>query len=110
MEPFYVVEIVASAVFYGLSFLLFSFTRPWRTLPGLVLLTVLFCLATVLGVVATSYLLGDYEARPMVRAIIYTLTLLGSMLVFISVLVGQINGSKERKRRQNDDRSGSVRA
>jgi hypothetical protein len=98
METFYTIETVISAVFYGLSFLLFLFTRPWKTPPGRLLLAVLFCLATVLGLVSLSFLVGPFEGREYIRVMIYTLTMLSGIIVFLSILFGQIFGSRERKR------------
>lgn len=97
MENIYVAEVIASAVLYGLSFLLLLLTRPWKKPAGRLLLTVLFCLATVLGLVALSFGHGPFEGREIVRLLIYTLTLVSGVVVFLSILLSQILGSKERK-------------
>ena len=96
MQNFYTVETIIAATFYGLSFLLYLKLKPWRSALGRVLLAVLFCLATVLALVSGSLLLGPYPGREIARVLVYTLTMISGIIIFLSILIGQIKGSRER--------------
>lgn len=94
----YEVEVALAAFFMTATVVIYGFVPWWRTWAGRILFAVLAGFATVLVVVATSFLLGDYPGREYVRHFIYLSILIISIAVFSSMLSVQIRGRRNRKK------------
>lgn len=59
-------SVIAFVTLYGVL------ARPWRSDLGRAFFTFMLCFAAVMGMIATSKLLGEYPGREALRALVYT--------------------------------------
>lgn len=95
MEAIYKIEILIAAMCFVASAIIFGLTDWYKSAAGRALFTVLTNFAIVLGLIVSSFWLGDYPGREVVRTILYTLTMINGVICVIFVIAAQIIGSRK---------------
>lgn len=106
MEALYRAEVFIAALCFTAAAIIYGFT-PWRkTLAGRGLFVVLANFAIILNLIVTSFWLGDYPGRDLVRTVLYTLTMINGMIAVAFVFAAQIIGARKEityGRRHDDE-------
>jgi hypothetical protein len=95
MEELYRIEILIAAVCFVAAAVIFGFT-PWhKTMAGRGLFTVLTNFAVILVLIVTSFWIGQYPARDLVRTILYSLTAVNGVICLAFVISAQVIGARK---------------
>lgn len=103
MNLFNQYEVLIAAILYLAALLLYS-PAPWyRSWTGRVLWTLLLSITLITALVSLSTFLGDFPLRPLFRDVTYTLVLINSVLILISIIAALSNGGRHGRASRKRD-------
>jgi len=97
------IVILMATIFFFLSTLLYSFTTWYKTIMGRGLFFVLSNFTLALILISSGYFTADaFVFRDAFRVVVYLLTLINGVTIFVAVVTLQFSGSRNVRADQRD--------